>query len=150
MYVIFNNYSWIIVLVYTTRQHSKYKQDNTFCPDLFAFISGLFVFMAWQDDRHAMKTTFPGWDLNLGILPNIPRLQSNQIARHVACGRDVYDLGQRYWQVDRGPRSLPVRTRPYSGLWYKTWRSASISFFFKYVLLSTHHTKCSQCKDAWK
>ena len=34
---------WIIDLVYTTREHSKNKQDNTFCRNLFVFISGLFV-----------------------------------------------------------------------------------------------------------
>ena len=41
---------WIIVLINTTNEHSKNKQDNTFCRDLFylvlLFISGLFVFIS--------------------------------------------------------------------------------------------------------
>ena len=73
-YVIFNNYSlkakwivgnslrdrmvtggyshysqslrWIIVWVYATCEHSKNKQDNTFCRDLSVFSSSLFVFIS--------------------------------------------------------------------------------------------------------
>ena len=32
--------------IYTTREHSKNKQDNPFCRDLFVFISGLFIFIS--------------------------------------------------------------------------------------------------------
>ena len=37
------NNCYLNVLVYTTRERSKNKQDNTFSRDLFAFISGHFV-----------------------------------------------------------------------------------------------------------
>ena len=58
---------WIIVLLYTTREH-KNKQDNTFCQDLFVFISGLFVFISvTRRQSRSLKTISWVLDLNHGI-----------------------------------------------------------------------------------
>ena len=45
------NNCYLNVLVYTTRERSKNKQDNAICRDLFVCISGLFVVI-----HFAMKT----------------------------------------------------------------------------------------------
>ena len=54
----------------TLREHCKNKWDYTFCREL------LFL-LAWRDDHHTISRV---WELHRGILPNIPRYQTNQIA----------------------------------------------------------------------
>ena len=55
------------MLVYNTREHSKNKQDDTFCRDLFVLISSLFVFIGVTG--RLSRATFCGEN-------NIPCLRS--------------------------------------------------------------------------
>ena len=53
--------SWIIVWIYTTREHSKNKQDNTFCRDIFFSLAN-------KAQHFGMKTISPSlrsrsWDI---------------------------------------------------------------------------------------
>ena len=66
-------------VLYTTLEHSKNKQDNPFCRDLFVFSSGVYLIsLVWRDDRHV---DFLRWkqylEFDISIMeylfPNIPR-----------------------------------------------------------------------------
>ena len=60
----FNNYSQrgIIVVVYTTREYSKNKQDNTFWRDILVFISEQSETF-FCDEYNIPSLRSPSWDI---------------------------------------------------------------------------------------
>jgi hypothetical protein len=61
--------------VYTTREHSKTKQDNTFCRDYLVFTGGLFVFII------TTVTQYPEFEISImGYCPISRDSEPNQIA----------------------------------------------------------------------
>ena len=57
-----------MIVVVHTREHSKNKQDNIFCRDLFVFIIGLFVCISVTTTVFVTETISQVRDLNHGIL----------------------------------------------------------------------------------